>query len=156
MAVVLLFDEVILPEVLRRLVDGLAEAQSNFPIYGVMVALLLFVASLAWVYLRITFLFVELAIDAQTDLLSAWRKSRHHAPRLALISGLPCAVFLVFALLDMWALEEVPAWIGMVSVVLYALLSIIVAAYWIVATSFAYRDVTGWTPDQPPTASTAA
>lgn len=152
MVAILMFDKVILPELLSRLIGGLQKAESSLPLYGGVAAFLLFLVVLAWVYLRITFLFVEIAVDARTGLRSAWRRSRGHALGLALIAGIPVAVFAVFGLPYIWVVDGLvdggPGWTETVSTVLYALLSVIVAAFWIVATSFAYRDVTGWTPDQ--------
>lgn len=156
MAALLIFDEVILPDLLGGLVGDLQKAESSLPLYGAVAAFLLFLAVLAWVYLRLAFLFVEVAVDARTGLLPAWRRSRGHAPRLALISCAPLAFFIAFGLLDFWATDELPGWTETVSTLFYAFLSVIVAAFWIVATSFAYRDVTGWTPDQPAVAIAAA
>lgn len=152
-------------EILTMIVPSGSEADESLAtILGSLVLFLSFPVLLVWAYIRVSFLFVDTAVDGRATIREAWNMTRGNAHILALIT-LPMTGVIYLICLGWAALVVTPvlsyagyggSWVVAIFGVANASAMVIAGAYWISATSIAYRDVTGWTPDQPPAAQTAA
>lgn len=123
--------------------------------------ILLLVGSAAlwtWVAIRFSFLFVEVAIDGRTELFRGWSMTREYAFDLLLV-GLPNILVFVLVMVIAVVIGFVPTLtlldfssddifdMSVDGAVSFAI--VVVGAYWVSATTIAFRDVTGWKPEQP-------
>lgn len=112
---------------------------------------------LIWVSIRLSFLFVDTAVDGRATIREAWKLTRGNTYVLTFIT-LPVSAAIFLVCFGLVALVIIPilsisdyggSWMDVVYVVTIAPAIVIAGAYWVSATSIAYRDATGWTPDQP-------
>ena len=103
-------------------------------------------ASLAvwiWFVMRMSFLFVEIAIGAYDRFSKPWNATRGHAPRLLTIgiaASLPIIVVELFVIA--LGISEGPA--SRIALAVQCLAAFLTGVLWVSATSIAYRDITSW------------
>ena len=96
-----------------------------------------------WFAMRVSFVFVEIAIGGYDGFSKAWGATRGHIPKFTIIgavASVPFAIFILF-IVTLDGSEQAASLTVLVGQTVAALFG---GIFWVSATSIAYREITGW------------